>query len=438
MNDPRTRYSIFFWIGILLILVLNLLLWIYVNQVGDKFASNLAIRLTSSNKSLGRLIDEELLDLIIPGETNSLEYFTIHENLEEIRRQDSLQSVLLLSTQGKILVASPEILALQNEISHTNNTLFDQAKNSIYETSELEQISGEWFMSSYGPVMDIDGQVAAILVIEAKATYFETLQNLRNRLLIFSLINLLVIAFIAIFLFRMIDRTFKYQATIKDHEHLVQLGTMGANVAHEIRNPLGIIEGSNELIKKKYGQANDEIFDYIPAEIKRLTSIIESFLNFARTPNISESEFSIEQLITRIKIGIKPPSKIVVEINGPKKNLIMFSDENLLEQALLNIIKNAIEAGGKETNIIFDIHEQKNKVCFSIKDNGPGIEKEEMNKIFQPFFTTKEKGTGLGLAITKRIVEMLDGNIIVKSDVGAGSEFIIILPANRQGKKRIK
>lgn len=436
MNNSKTQYTIFFWIGIVLILVLNLLLWIYVNQVEEKFTSNLSTRLTSTNKSLARLIDDEFLELVIPGETNSLEYFTIREILEEIRQQDSLQSVLLLSSQGEILVASPEILRLQKEINLTNNPFFDRAKKGFYETSGLEQFSGEWFMSSYGNVKDIDGRVVAILIIEAKATYFETIQNLRNQLFLFSLINFLVITIIAVFLFRMIDRAFKYQATIKDHEHLIQLGTMGATVAHEIRNPLGIIEGSNELIKKKYGRPDDEIFEYIPSEIKRLTTIIDGFLNFARTPNIKITNFPIAQLIDRIKVGISPPNTLIIKNDGPENELILTTDEDLLEQAFLNIIKNAVEAGGENATVVFEVSELKNKIQFSIKDSGPGMEKDELDKIFQPFFTTKEKGTGLGLAITKRLIEMLDGQIIVKSVVGEGSEFLITLPANYKIKKK--
>lgn len=373
------------------------------------------------------MIDYDLLDMIIPGETNSLEYFSIHEILEDIRDQDSLQSILLLSTQGEILVSAPEILGLQKEISQPNSIFFNNAKDGIYSTSELIQISGEWFLSTFGPVTDIDGHVVAILKIEAKATYFDTLQNLRNQLLIFSLINFLVITIIAVILFRMTDRAFKYQATIKDHEHLVQLGTMAASVAHEIRNPLGIIEGSNELIKKKYGEQDDEIFEFIPSEIVRLTNIIESFLNFARTPVINKTEFLLEPLIARIKVGINPSENIILENN--KMGISILTDENLLEQALLNIIKNGIEAAA-DKSVQLKIEESKNKIRFIIKDGGKGIEKEELKKIFQPFFTTKEKGTGLGLAITKRIIEMLSGTISVKSEIGIGSEFIISLPHN--------
>ena len=77
---------------------------------------------------------------------------------------------------------------------------------------------------------------------------------------------------------------------------------MSASVAHEIRNPLGIIEGSNELIRKKYGK-EDEIFDYIPIETKRLSAIIDNFLTFARSPQINKKPFKINQLISRLKIG---------------------------------------------------------------------------------------------------------------------------------------
>jgi signal transduction histidine kinase/heme exporter protein D len=427
MHNKR-HYAFFFWLAIGIILILNLLLWIYLNQVESKFESNLQERLLSENRFISRVINDETLSMIIPGETNSIEYISILQTLESIRREDSLQSVLIMDRDGSILVASPEIISFQKESLRSDNALYTKAFEGGFITSEIQQIADEQFMSSYGPVYDIYGTVIAVQIIEAKATYFATIDTLRSQLILFSIINFIVITLIAFFLFRMINRAIRFQALIKDQEHLAQLGTMGASVAHELRNPLGIIEGSNELIRKKYGNKDDEIFDYIPAETKRLTNIINSFLLFARSPKVNKKRFNVGDLLARLKVGLENKKGIRIDFTEIKNGLYIYSDSDLLEQAILNILSNAVDAVEDQSAIQFRIDSQKDKIIFSIQNKGPLIPPETKDKIFQPFFTTKEQGTGLGLAISKRTIELLDGTIDVESNLNEGTTFKIILP----------
>lgn len=427
MKTTKSTYTLIFWIAILFILSLNILLWLYVNQAEKRFADELKTRLLSTNRYISRLIDEELLAAIIPGQKNSLEYITVLQQLESIRRQDSLQSILLLTPDGNILVASPEILSIQKESSRQNNSFFNAASGGNFSTTNAEQVENEWFMSSYGPVTDLDGFVNAVLIIEAKAAYFSTMEQLRNSLAVFSLINLLVIILIAYFLFRFINRTLKYQGTLKDQEHLVQLGTMAATVAHEIRNPLSIIEGSNELIRKKYAKTDDEIFNYIPAETERLNQLIENFLTFSKTPAVHISEFLVKSLFDRMLVGIDSKSAIKIDIDQDLQSTQIRTDENLLEQAILNLLKNAISVSKDSAEIALSAYTRKSYVFIEVKDMGPGIDTAIENDIFKPFFTTREKGTGLGLAITKRIAELLGGSISFKSN-NQGTAFLIKIP----------
>lgn len=427
MNNKR-RYTFFFWLAIAVILTLNLLLWIYLNQVESKFTSSLQERLLVENRLISRIINDEYISMIIPGEKNSLEYVSILQTMEDIRRQDSLQSILILDPAGGILVSSPEIISLQNESIRSDNSLYAQALQGNFVTSDIQQIENEQFMSSYGPVYDIFGMVIGVQIVEAKATYFTTIENLRNQLLLFSIINFVVITIIAFLLFRMINKAIKFQSMIKDQEHLAQLGTMGASVAHEIRNPLGIIEGSNELIRKKYGKRDDEIFNYIPSETKRLSNIIDSFLTFARSPKVNKKQFNIADLLSRLKVGINKRNDIEIEFPELKEDLSINSDENLLEQAILNILLNAIEAVEKKSIITMRIQTFKNNINFMIHNNGPAIPPEIMEQIFTPFFTTKEQGTGLGLAITKRTIDILGGSISVESSQNDGTTFTVSLP----------
>ncbi|MCB9058700.1 MAG: hypothetical protein H6627_09045 [Calditrichae bacterium] len=427
MKTSERKYTVFFWLGIIIILALNLLLWLYVNQVEDRFANELKVRLISSNRYIGRIIDNELLNRIIPGERNSLEYISIQQQIETIRRQDTLQSILLLSADGSILVSSPELLSIQKEVSRRTNSNFITALNGRFNASDPEQINESWYMSAYGPILDLDGFVAGVLIVEAKAAYFSTLDQLRNSLIIFSIINIIVISAIAVFLFRQINKSLQYSVTLRDQEHLVQLGTMAASVAHEIRNPLGIISGSNELIKKKYGKNNDEIFNFIPAEIARLSQLIENFLAFSRTPKIQKTEFLISTLFERIKIGLVTQTVIDFATAPKLSKDKIFADFNILEQAILNVLQNAIEVSPVNERITVKASKSRNLII-EISDHGPGIDKSILKDVFQPFFTTKEKGTGLGLAITKRLVELSGGNIDVKGNTPNGTVFILTIP----------
>jgi signal transduction histidine kinase len=429
MKNNKSFFKYIFWIAFGIILFLNLLLWSYLNNIEKELNRSLKLNLISENRSVSRLLDIDLLLMIIPGERNSIAYISLLQNLEEIRKQDELQSVSIISLDSEILVSSPEALTTQKKTSKSESDYFRNATNGIIGTSPIETINEEKFITSYGPVMDIDESVVAVLVIEAKATYFETMGTLRNRFLLYSLLTISAIVAIALILLKLINRTIQYQNTIRDQQHLAQLGTLGATVAHEIRNPLGIIEGSNELIKKKYGNPADEIFNYIPAEIKRLTEIIESFLNFARTPSLKISVFSLENLLSRIKIGI-PKNKIESTLFFYKENLELKSDYNLLEQALLNVIINAIEVGIENKLVKIVITKEGKNIIFRVSDSGPGIEKNMLDNIFNPFFTTKEKGTGLGLAATKRIIELLKGDISVETAINSGTTFIIKIPQN--------
>ena len=118
-----------------------------------------------------------------------------------------------------------------------------------------------------------------------------------------QLLNTILILSVAILLFRSIRRVIHLQNLIKNQDHLVKLGEMAASVAHELRNPLGIIKGANSVILKKYANQKDEVFTYIPHELDRLNKLIEDFLSFARTKQISVQPVSLKGLLNKLKLG---------------------------------------------------------------------------------------------------------------------------------------
>jgi len=433
LKDKSRSYVFFFWIGFLIVLIMNILVWLYLNQVEAQFRNNLQNRLQDSNQILGRLVNrynqDVNLETILPGDRSSLAYFYFQQPLDEIRLQTHLQSIVLLSTRGDILISSPEQISRQKTSSVIQRAEFKAAIQGKAVVSEVEEYAGEKFMSAFAPIKNDDGFIIAVLVSEAKADYFSVLTQLRNRIFTFSLLSFVVILFTAFFLFRMIRRSMQYQAEIKDQEHLVQLGTMASTVAHELRNPLGIIEGAGDLIKKKYGNGNDEIFRYISDEVQRLNRLIDDLLRISRTPQLHITELNIGELVQRLKMSLSEPERKRLVVNIEPRKQSFHADANLIEQALLNLLRNAAEAGsdGKQMHLSFAA-DKKKYLKIILHDEGPGVPQDIQDKIFEPFFTTKEKGSGLGLAITKHIVTHLQGEISLTSKSGKGTTVEILLP----------
>lgn len=218
-------------------------------------------------------------------------------------------------------------------------------------------------------------------------------------------------------------------------KNLESLAAMSAGLAHEIRNPLTSIKGYAQFIKSEIGSSSElkEDITVIIDEVDRLNKITERFLSFARPekPDLSSNDINgiIIESVKAIKKEIdKNDINISMELNGVPKTML---DREQMEQVIINIIINSIQAMGKNGNIGISTSfiKEFNMVQVSISDTGGGIKKEDQDKVFEPFYTTKDKGTGLGLAICSRIIENHDGYIDFKSREGEGTVFLIKLPA---------
>ncbi|TET08338.1 GAF domain-containing protein [Candidatus Aerophobetes bacterium] len=224
------------------------------------------------------------------------------------------------------------------------------------------------------------------------------------------------------------------QALVLQSEKLAGLGQLAAGVAHEIRNPLGIIATSmyylNEILPEKRKEVKKH-FHIVESEIDRCQTIINNLLEFSRTSNIEVEPVDINTLLNMTL------SLVEKELFGHDIRLIKKMESvpkikaNLdeIKQVFLNLILNATQAmpKGGELRIITSGH--NDKVRIKITDTGMGISKENLDKIFNPFFTTKEpgEGTGLGLAFVHTIIERYGGTIRVESEKGKGTTFIIEL-----------
>jgi two-component system sensor histidine kinase HydH len=220
-------------------------------------------------------------------------------------------------------------------------------------------------------------------------------------------------------------------------EHLSTLGEMVAGISHEIRNPLGIIKSSSELLKKKMAQfdPSSSIPNIIIEESVRLNNIITDFLNFAkpRSPNLSACyiEDILEKNITFLTSQIKQEG-YTIEKHYDENLPEIVADTDMLYQAFLNILINAMQAMPGGGVIHVNIHSANHSVTIVIEDEGEGIAEDLIEKIWDPFFTTKAKGTGLGLGIVKNIIESHEGSISIINKPDTGSRVTISLPVNQR------
>ncbi len=224
------------------------------------------------------------------------------------------------------------------------------------------------------------------------------------------------------------------QTRIKETEWLAYLGELSAAIAHEIRNPLNSINLFLGLLRRRVEQQPQslESVDKIQQEIESLNTIITDFLYFARPTELHKVSIIIQDLFQNVLFLANQEieqKKISTEIKTTPKTLTCVGDANQLKQALLNIVLNAVQAMEKEDKLILAAQElSPDKIQLSISDNGCGIDPDNIDKIFKPFFSTRNQGTGLGLSIVNNIIGAHNGTIVVNSESGTGTRFIIELP----------
>ncbi|MFZ2398438.1 MAG: ATP-binding protein [Smithella sp.] len=226
-------------------------------------------------------------------------------------------------------------------------------------------------------------------------------------------------------------------------ERLSSLGQLAAGVAHEIRNPLNAISIAAQRLKRDFVPSDPQkeadfqnLSGVIKDEIKRLNSTIEEFLTFSKSRRLDFSKFSITEVLQKIVNLIREEAStrgITIETTWRENPALISMDVNKLQQAFLNLIKNAMEsiteAEGRIT-ITVDKH-GKNYIITRISDTGCGMTAEEIEKIFSPEYTTKEKGVGLGIPLAFEIIRGHGGDIQVISRKGKGTIFEVILPRER-------
>jgi len=234
-----------------------------------------------------------------------------------------------------------------------------------------------------------------------------------------------------------------HQELIQRADRMATIGELASGIAHEIRNPLAGIQGAIQILAEGFPKEDGrrQVTDEIQKQIYKLERLVKDLLNYAKPVPVNYLPIEVNQLVDKVLIffinqrGRSEDLKIEKNFFSPLPKIMI--DPNSMEQAFLNIILNAQKAmanGGTlkvSTRHLNQGEGERNEVQIIFEDTGPGIAKENLPKIFNPFFSTRPDGTGLGLSITKNIIDQHGGRIEVESQVNVGSKFTITLPVMR-------
>lgn len=230
----------------------------------------------------------------------------------------------------------------------------------------------------------------------------------------------------------------KLEERLLQSERLATIGRMSAKVAHEIRNPLSSISLNSELLEEEIvsykGVDSSEakaLLKSITRELDRLTEITDDYLRFAKLPAPHLKELTVNRMVSDLLSMLEPEMEgrgVKVERRLAPRLPKVKADHQQLRRALLNMLKNSLEAMPDGGEIKVTTGADTDSVLIKISDTGTGIRSEHMDRIFTPFFSTKEMGTGLGLPLAQQIVAEHGGEITCSSEIGKGASFVVALP----------
>lgn len=235
----------------------------------------------------------------------------------------------------------------------------------------------------------------------------------------------------SVLLVRDVTKMKELESQSERNRRLIRMGEMAAKIVHEIRNPLCSIELYATMLQSGLGGAEEtKLARGISSGIRSLNNILTNMLLFAKRQKpalvrvdaagiVDEALSLLEPMIGSRGVRIEKRVEVAPDLDG---------DPELLKQVLLNVLLNAIQATPEEGRIRVEVREEDASAVVEVSDEGEGIREEDRERIFDPFFSTKEKGTGLGLAITSKIMEAHGGSIRVRSEVGRGSAFALHFP----------
>ncbi len=402
------------YILILFILsILSITIFYFLNLKNRRAIETRTLELAvSEGKTIEKVLSRAAVGLLEKGESDLVHF------MDEIFVNDQVVYVAI-KRSGVLMHAASKYegyLPLENEFQSVKT--FDSPLGEIIEVSAaMKDRSGLNFTAHIGYFFSVVDEIR-----KAAKRNFLLLTLLQGAII------LLIVFFLSSFNRQMLRKEMEVQKQKEEKEKFQEISLITSGINHEIRNPLNSIYLSYQMLEPLLDHADPEIVfhsDTLKREIKRIQGIIERFSNLSRAIAVDREEIYLDKFFADMQ-SVWAGIAMHTEINQHHEaQMKINTDRRLLTQIMANVVGNAAEAGARHVDIA--VTAQKGKTVFSIKDDGPGIRKEHMKYIFDPYVSFKAGGSGIGLALTKKMVLHLGGRIEVESVEGRGTEFLISL-----------
>jgi len=233
--------------------------------------------------------------------------------------------------------------------------------------------------------------------------------------------------------FKDLTEIIKIRKVLRHKERLSAMGEVVASVAHEMRNPLFAISSVAQILEMELTlkPAQKELLESLLKESRRINDLVEELLDSTRELRLKRATVELNAIVAETFLVLKTTSddkKVILRNSSFAEKIMIYADAQKLEQVLINLVKNAIEASSGDSLVDLTIEDEAGEVLISVTDSGGGIAPDVFDKIFDVFFTTKRGGTGLGLSICRNIIEAHDGTLTASNNPGIGATFTVRLP----------
>jgi signal transduction histidine kinase len=431
-SGPRGRW----WLPTLLLAayaLLNLGGWWYYRNAESSIIDAVGQRVLRSTRLIASRLDDNGLEAWRdPFVDDSLSRSRTSRVIATAQASPDFEAFTIYNNMGtEWQTALDDSLAVPSAAAAAAGAAFDSAVLGTPFVSPLYASRGEYFLAACAPVYDLDSLVTAVAIGEAGAAYFTSLRELRSGLLLLDALAGILLLGIGLIWASVQKRLFRAEQAAMRSAQLAAMGQMVATVAHELKNPLGIIKNSAERIRTKYGIEGEPIFDFIPEEVDRLDHLLRRYLQFARLEVASSENVALRPLAENLQEQLPSDDDSVSLLVHVPENLNVMADPAALRQVILNIILNAIEAcqrgGGGDVSLSASGKGQVVEIV--VADTGVGMDAQTLRRVEEPFFTTRVDGSGLGVYLAQSLVEKMSGRMVIQSRVGKGTSVTITLLA---------
>lgn len=342
---------------------------------------------------------------------------------------NGLEGATLLSPERRILADATGPAGARADLLRVDGERVAQAFAGTATVAFAYAVEGVPVATGYFPVHDAEGAVVSVLALEAGPAFAAARAGLTRALWLAAALSALAALGLALAARRFAVAEARAAEAATRAARGDALARMGAMVAHEVRNPIGVIRGAVELVRARAGAglgARDrEALDDVLGEVERLRRLTEDFLDLAREPALSRSPVELAPLAAEAIRGLgRAHPGLVVELDVPP--LVVEADPSRLRQVLANLLENAAHAGARTVRI--GAVAAGGRATIVVQDDGPGIDAAVRARLFDPFVSGRARGAGLGLAIARRIVERLGGSLELADAGPPGAAFALTLP----------